>query len=71
MGSDIWRTLAAMLDVSYIYMGQRDLPGFAFEPELKNKHTGGVCKYVRCLYGEKIHEAHEASSCRMCCNKLE
>lgn len=37
----MWRTLAAMLDVSYIYMSQRDLPGFAFEPELKSNHAGG------------------------------
>lgn len=34
--SDLWRTFAARHDVSYIYMSQRDLQGFASDPELKN-----------------------------------
>lgn len=32
VGSDLWRTFAARHDVSYIYMSQRDLQGFASDP---------------------------------------
>lgn len=44
VASDLWRTFAASHDVSYIYMRQRDLQGFASDPELKNSSN---CVYER------------------------